>query len=256
MAETEVADFFKAEWDDALKQAYKTTNALIDHMEDYFKSNEFTALDEKSRENIARRAYLNVYCGYLMHKGYLAGGRGSDVENEYVLDEIFRFVSDTLEIKNDYKEEITNAMQSGGEVRYKVSLTMKTLGKVQQWLTSYNCDLNLKTEAEERKRLPLKYKNNTFTYWKKSIDLKSNLSFAFLCDTFYRSCPKSGKTEWKKIKEEMTQKKPEITGVDREQIRQWIRDFNRWARGSRQGFGDMLKGDLLLLKGDFIVRLK
>jgi hypothetical protein len=115
-------------------------------------------------------------------------------------------------------------------------------------------DTSSRAEASSKSRLPIKYRNNIFSYGLKSAPLKKELSFATFCDFFYKSCPQSGKMEQKELLERMKQLVPEAVTVDVNKLRQWVKDFNRWANNPKN-FGDQLRGKKLLsIKGGYIER--
>lgn len=104
------------------------------------------------------------------------------------------------------------------------------------------------------KKFPLKYNNNTFTYGKKSVPLKSGLSFASFCDYFYGNCTASGKL---KLDDATKRMAVLIAGTTDTDVRQWISDFNRWAKSPRNFATQIGKGGKLLrVRDGFIERLK
>jgi hypothetical protein len=125
------------------------------------------------------------------------------------------------------------------------------VSRVKNWSLSSS-----ETKEETVDKFSLKYHQRTFTYKGTSRDLLPGRSFASFCHLFYTTCPKSGKKAWKDLLDQLKLEQPDFVGADREQVRQWIRDFNRWIKGKSFGFGDRISGPVLRLRGDYVERVR
>lgn len=97
----------------------------------------------------------------------------------------------------------------------------------------------------------VKYRNGIFFYRGKEYLPQRHPQFLTVCDAFYSIRPRTGGVELEQVLRRARELLPKKKGIEDEQIRQWIKDLNRWARGSRVGLGD-----LLTIEKGFVVRLK
>jgi hypothetical protein len=180
-----------------------------------------------------------------------------------------KFAQDQLDAESEYEAYKTmfnldkegayvmRISESSEKMRESGSKLVRLLVELDPLLDQIEINLPItqnQYSEKQRKKLPLKYKDNTFTYGNRRVDAPTKGNMAIFCDYFYRNCTASCKIP---LSDALTQMQKIIPNTTETSVRQWITDFNRWARRPANFYSQIgKKGHLLRVKDRQIEKIK